>query len=360
MTLPPTYLEILERLVAHARVSSDVLTDFNVGSVTRSLLEAAAVGLDEVWMGAAQAVNDAIPEAVFQSFGFERQAAVYASGLLTFILSAPRLDDLLIPAGTTVRQLGGTVTYLTVLDGTLAAGQTRVAILARAEVAGAAANTNADTLTVITAPGVATATLAATNLAPITNGSDPETDAQRRLRFAEWVSTLARGTVAAYRYCAMQAAVVADAAILEQVRYVALVERPGLVDLYVHNGVGATSDALLAVVASLIEGDDTNPGYRAAGSQVLYHAAADVPLTVTAQVTLQPGYTLSTVRTGITSVLTTLIANATTAIAVPDIINACYTVAGVLDLALLAPTLRTTYAPAERPILGTLTLTAVA
>jgi hypothetical protein len=93
---------------------------------------------------------------------------------------------------------------------------------------------------------------------------------------------------------------------------------------------------------------------------VLYHAAADVPLTVTAQVTLQPGYTLSTVRTGITSVLTTLIANATTAIAVPDIINACYTVAGVLDLALLAPTLRTTYTPAERPILGTLTLTAVA
>jgi len=311
-------------------------------------------------MGAAQAVNDAIPEAVFLSFGFQREAAVYASGLLTFILSAPLPDALTIPAGTTVRMLGGTVTYITVVDGTIAAGQTRVAIMARAEIAGAAANTNADTLTVITSPGVATSTLSVTNLAPITNGRDQETDAQRRMRFAEWVSTLARGTIASYRYIAMQAAVVVDSAILEQVNYVAVAEQPCVVDLYVHNGVGGTSDALLAIVESLIEGDSVNPGYRAAGSQVVYHAAADVPLNVSLRVRLQPGYALAVVRTGMTGVLTALVAAATNAIAVTDILNACYSVAGVNDLVLLAPTARITYDMDERPILGVLTLTEIA
>jgi phage-related baseplate assembly protein len=358
MLTPPTYLELLDRLVAHTRASSEVLTDFNVGSVTRAWLEAAAIGLDEVWMGAAQAVDAAIPEAVFQSFSFTRAPAVYATGRLTFTLSAPKSEALPIPAGTTVRQLGGTLTFVTLADGAIPAGQTQVVVLARAMDAGAASNTAADTLTVITSTGVATPTLAVTNIDAITNGRDAETDAERRLRFAQWVATLARGTVAAYRYAAWQATVRIDDAIVERVNTVAIVERPGLVDLYVHNGTGDTSDALLAAVSALIEGDDTRPGYRAAGSQVAYHAAIDVPLTVTATVDLEPGYTLNAVRTGLTSVLRALVLQAGDAISVPEIINAGYTVPGVANLNLLAPVVRTTYNVVQRPTLGTLTLTA--
>lgn len=356
--VPPTYLELLERLIAHARASSDVLTDFNVGSVTRAWLEASAIGLDEVWMGAAQAIDEAIPEAVFQSFGFARNSAIYATGRLTFTLSAQIPNTQVIPAGTVVRQLGGAVAYVTLAEGTIPAGQTRVDILARAADAGAASNTGANTLTVVASRLVASAAIAVTNAEAITSGRDPETDAERRLRFVQWVTTLARGTLPAYRYAALQASVRIDDAIVERVTSVAIVERPGLVDLYVHNGSGATSRELLNSVAALIEGDDTHPGYRAAGSQVLYHAAEDVPLTVTANVALQPGYTLDAVRTGITSVLHALVAKAGDAITVPEIINACYTVPGVANVDLLAPLVRTSYTVFQRPILGPLTLTA--
>ncbi|MCK7579783.1 MAG: hypothetical protein MZV65_31580 [Chromatiales bacterium] len=69
MFTPKAYPEILERLVAHIRDQpGSLLTDFNVGSVTRSWLEAGAIGLDEAWMGLTQAVVEAIPEAVYQTF----------------------------------------------------------------------------------------------------------------------------------------------------------------------------------------------------------------------------------------------------------------------------------------------------
>lgn len=359
---PKAYPEILARLVAHTRASTDKLSDFNVGSVTRSWLEAGAIGLDELWMGATQAVIQAIPEAVYLAFGFERLPQAYALGELTFYLDALSTEEVTIPAGTRVRALGGTTEYITVETGVIPAGEYEVTVQARAAEAGPEANVDAGTLSVIVS--TTASALFATNRAPISNGRFEETDAERQARFADYIESLARGTVAALDYAARLAYLTEGGTLVEQVRHVAIIEVPGTVDLYVHNGVGGTSQALVERVRALVEGDrdeytgTITPGWRAAGVEVRYHAMTDVPLHVTAKLALAGGHDLARVRRGIEDTLASLTRTFTGSfLAIPEIINALYGVPGVLDLTLESPVAGLSYRPWERPVYGSATLT---
>lgn len=361
MFTPHAYPEILSRLVAHARASTDRLTDFNVGSVTRSWLEAGAIGLDELWMGTAQGVAQAIPEAVYLAFGFERLPAAYALGELTFYLDVLSTTDTTIPTGTRVRILGGTVEYLTIEPGTIPAGQYEVTVPARAAMPGPDANAPIGSMTVIVSsvPDV----LQVTNRAPINNGRLEETDAERQARFADYIASLARGTVAALDYAARLAYLVDDGSVVEQVRHAAMVEVPGTVDLYVHNGVGNTSATLVDRVRILVEGerDDYSgtitPGWRAAGVEVRYHAMTDVPLSLAASLTLASGYALEDVREDVEAAVASLARTFSGGfLSIPEIINTLYGVPGVLDLTLISPVAGIAYQPWERPVFGVVTV----
>ncbi len=363
---PLAYPEILARLVAHVRASNDRLTDFNVGSVTRSWLEATAVGLDELWLGATQAIDEAISQAVFSGFDFAKLPAAYALGAVTFYVVVPPADNVEIPAGTRVRLLGGSAEYLTLASATIAAGTFEVTTLARAAQAGPEANAEVGGLSVIvngsaamTAVGVAS-----TNRQPILNGRLEETDAEQRTRFAAYIASLARGTLGALEYGARLAMIEADGVVIEQVRHVAIHETPGRVVLYVHNGDGATSAALVARVQALIDGyrDDAQdlivPGYRPAGMAVECVAISDVPLTVTATVTLAVGYDVAEVQTQAQAALVSLLRAFTgTVLTVPAVINTLYGVAGIINLELQAPVVNQTYQRHQRPVYGSLLLT---
>lgn len=368
MFSPLAYPEILARLVAHVRASNDQLTDFNVGSVTRSWLEATAIGLDELWMGATQAINEAIPQAVFSGFDFGKLPATYALGEVTFYLTALQTNDIIIPAGTRVRLLGGSAEYLTLAAATIPTGSYEVITLARAAQAGPDANAEVSGLSVIVnaTANMAAAAVDSTNRQPILNGRNEETDAEQRARFVAYIASLARGTLGALEYGARLATIEVDGVIVEQVRQVAIVETPGRVELYVHNSVGSTSAALVARVQALIDGyrDDAQdlivPGYRPAGMAVVCHAMSDVPLTVTATVTLAAGYALDAVRVQAQAALTSLLRYFTgTQLTVPALINTLYGVPGIANLTLLTPVVGQAYLVHQRPVYGTLTLTEV-
>lgn len=366
MFSPLAYPEILARLVAHVRASNEQLTDFNVGSVTRSWLEAAAIGLDELWMGATQAITEAIPQAVFSGFDFTKLPATYALGAVTFYITVLQEDDLIIPAGTRVRLLGGRAEYLTLASATLEAGDYEVTTLARAAQPGPDANTEVGGLSVIVngSEAMMAAAVASTNRQPIINGRYEETDAEQRVRFADYIAALARGTLGALEYGARLATIEEDGVVVEQVHHVALIETPGRVELYLHNGAGSTTPALVARAQALIDGyrDDAQdiiaPGYRPAGMAVVCHAITDVPLTVTATITLAAGYVLADVivpaQTALTSLVKYLSGDRLT---VPAIINTLYGVPGIADLTLLAPIVSQTYLVHQRPVYGTVTLT---
>lgn len=366
MFSPLAYPEILARLVAHVRASNEQLTDFNVGSVTRSWLEATAIGLDELWMGATQAINEAIPQAVFSGFDFGKLPAAYAMGAVTFYITVLQEEDLTIPAGTRVRLLGGSAEYLTLASATLAAGDYEVTTLARAAQPGPEANAESGGLSIIVngTDTMTAAAVASTNRQPILNGRNEETDAEQRTRFIAYIASLARGTLGALEYGARLATLEEDGVVVEQVRHVAIVETPGRVELYVHNSVGSTSAALVARVQAIIDGyrDDAQdlivPGYRPAGMAVVCYAMSDVPLTVTATVTLAAGYRLDAVRTQAQAALTSLLRYFSGAqLTVPAIINTLYGVPGIANLTLLTPVVGQAYLVHQRPVYGTLTLT---
>lgn len=368
MFQPLAYPEILARLVAHVRASNDQLTDFNVGSVTRSWLEAAAIGLDELWLWTTQAITDAIPQAIFYGFDFSKQPATYALSTVTFYVVVPPATDLEIPAGTRVRVLGGNAEYLTLASATLAAGTFEVTVQARAAQAGPDANADVNSLSVLVTrtPAMETAGVAVTNRQPISNGRFEETDAEQRARFATYIASLARGTCGALEYAARMAMIEEGGVIVEQVRHVVVHETPGHVMLYVHNGIGATSPALVARAQALIEGyrdnaqDLTIFGYRPAGMAVECHALADVPLTVTADIRLAAGYHLAAVQEQAQAAIVSLLRYFTgPVLTVPEVINTLYGISGVVNVVLLNPLVSQVYQRHERPVYGSLTLTEI-
>lgn len=354
---PRSFAEILAELVAHARAATDKVTDFNVGSVTRSWLEAAAIGLDSLWMQTAQDIAVAIPEATYLAFGFGRLPAAYALGEVTLYLDAARTEDVVFPAGTRVVKIGSAVDFLTVSDATIPAGALEVTVLARATANGAGANVGIGDLSVL--PDYAGIGYGVTNRSPITGGRGEESDAERQQRFGDYIASLSRATTGALEYAARLATVTADEAVVEQALHVFLSERPGTVDVYIHNGVGGTSAELIARAREIIEGADGVPGYRAAGIEARYFAMIDVPLDIAASVEVEPGYELSDIQASMQADIVALLRGfAGGELTVPTIVNTLYAPAGVRSVEIAAPLSAQTYDATHRPVFGSLVLNA--
>ena len=75
--------------INHARATQDTITDFNIGSLVRTLLESPAVELDEFYQLMLSGILDAIPVAVYKAFDFNTQDPGQARGLVTLNFTLP-------------------------------------------------------------------------------------------------------------------------------------------------------------------------------------------------------------------------------------------------------------------------------
>ena len=78
------------------------VTDFNIGSVVRTLLEAVAIELEELYYQLLQAVEEAIEEAIYRAFNFPRNPAERATGMVTFYRTMGSDAIIVIPRGSLV------------------------------------------------------------------------------------------------------------------------------------------------------------------------------------------------------------------------------------------------------------------
>lgn len=281
------FTSILASMVNWVRTSGTGLTDWSVGSPNRTLLEAPAAEMDQLYQEFFHGIKEAIPVATYQSFNFGLLAPVRASGLLEFSVAAPAASNIPIPSGTPARSVATGIIYETSQAATILAGQTSVSVLAVANVPGAEGNAASGTITElqVSIPGVTV-----TNPNVFQNGRDQETEAERKVRFQGFISTLARGIVEAIRYGAENTYLQdSNGLITERVVYAEVVEpyktNPAgpiaLVLVYVHNGVGGTSNALIAETQRNLDGyrrPDGTPvvGWKAAGVVVEVYAAGEV------------------------------------------------------------------------------------
>lgn len=369
------FTSIVASMINHMRGNTKKITDFQPGSVARTLVEAPAVEIEELYLKMFQGLVEAIPVATYTSFDFSLLPASSSSGVLTFYALNGHSSTITIPAGTSARNSATDQTYVTTRAATIAVGQTQVSIPARAEAIGFIGNADANTITkmvdnITGVSGVA-------NLTAFVGGRDTENEDERKQRFREYISTLQRGTIAALYYGAKTATVRdANGVIIESVALINHVEpyavdpvanNPGLVLLYVHNGVGGTSPSLVTEAQRIIDGyylaDGTPvPGYKAAGVEVNVFSAAEVALNVTGTVEFLPGYDVDQqadiLASCVTAVRDYLLSLPIGAKAVhAEIIERIMTVEGVYNVALTAPVADTTVSSSQKIVPGVVDLT---
>lgn len=301
------FLSVVAGQINHAKSVTTKITDFAPGSVARTLMEAPAVEIEELYLQMFLGLRDAIPVATFQSFGFDKLPARRAFGYASVSASVALTADIAIPAGTKFTTDAG-ASYTSTVAVTWVTGQTLVRVPVQADVTGLTGNVAAG---VITSCGLFQSSSGYTvGNSLIANGADAETDVEREARFADFVGALSRGTIAACKYAAGSAVVLdADGNIEQFVTRVGLTEIPGRVSLYIYSNRGVATSALLSKGQSLIDGERNDidgtitPGYGPAGVRVDVLAMAERLVPMSIQVAMLPGYTLtSAVRQDLTDI----------------------------------------------------------
>ena len=295
------FLGIVASMINRMRVRTTRVTDYSEGSVVRTMLEASAQELDELYQQMVAGLVAAVPVATYRSFGFTKQPATAAGGLVRVSIT-PQAAPVVIPAGSLLVQAVSSVVYASSLDVVIAAGNSYGDVPVVATTAGVA--TNLGVGVAFTVANVPAGFLSASNLVAFGNGRDLESDADQKTRFNDFIATLPRGTVRALQYGARDLSYLTDANgnIVERVARVSVHEpyvtdntQPvGWVQVFVHNGTGSTSAGLVAQVVQVLYGyydASGNPvaGFKAAGVRVDVAAATEQPVNVSATLSVGPG-----------------------------------------------------------------------
>lgn len=287
------FLSIVAGMVNQMKGVTTKITYFSTGAVSRTMVEACAEEIDELYQKMLQGLVDAIPVAVYLAFNFNLLLASAANGIVTLTLDATVTSDTIIPAGTQVATDGRAKTYNTLVDAVIPAGQLTVSVGVACTVTGVAGNIGSGEITQIIggAPN-----LSVTNAAAFTNGTEDETDDQRRLRFNQFIDSLSRGPLNSIEYGLKLASITdpGSGIITERVTNAIAVElyrissdNPlGYVDAYIYNGGSGATPALVTAAQGIIDGfidtlGNLIPGFKAAGVIVRVHAVTLITQAVT-------------------------------------------------------------------------------
>jgi Baseplate J-like protein len=290
------FASIVAAQVNHARGVTTKITDFQPGSVARTLMEAPAVEVEELYLQMFLGLRDAIPVATFKSFGFDRLPAAVARGYVSISKTPSPTAATLVPAGTTFTATDGRI-YTSTSSVVWLAG----APIVRVPVAYAAAGTvgNAAQGSITSSPSYGSGYTVGNS--EITTGRDVETDSEREARFAEFVASLSQGTVVASLHKAGQARLLdSEGAALEYVTRRGVLEYPGYVIIYMYSSAGLPSAEILADAQSRIDGKRDaatgaviDTGTRAAGIKIDVLAMTERAVSLSVKVGMLPGYELT-------------------------------------------------------------------
>ncbi|HEY8743898.1 MAG TPA: baseplate J/gp47 family protein [Chloroflexota bacterium] len=347
-----TFREIAQSMLNFAVGSTNKITNYVVGGVARTAMEAAAMEVAQLYQDTAHGVSEAIETMIYTTFGFGRLQPAAASNLVTFTSQVGPCAAVTIYAGTLVGVPNTSKLYGLVATTTLPAAASGVTSsvsgLVLCTQKGTLGNTPAGTVTSLVTANAGVASV--TNTQPFQNGRDLETPDDRRARFQGFIQTLQRGTLTALT-AGVHTAALTDAVgnVTEQVQQATTVELigGGGVTVYVHNGTGNTSAALVAQAVSVVQGyTDSNgilqPGYKAAGMPTTVLAAADQYVTVSVNVSnyLAPGFTLALVINDVTNAVRRVFTYNTVGgtLVLSDLQAAVRSVQGVYDCAISSPT----------------------
>jgi len=267
-----TFDVILNNMINWIKSNNSKITNFSVGSVSRTMLESIAVELESSYYQMYKAFISAVENSALNSFGFEKYPSVPSSGTITITFKYPISSAMTIPSGFRFYAVSSNnlIYFETTSDNLIPVGSQSVDMLIQCTQPGKIGNVSAGSIK-----------SSMTNLEQIYsisnneafyNGKVEETPEELRIRFSAYVDTLAKGTNAALKYGCLTVPGVTGAIIIDGI---------GAVRIYAHNADGELPPDLRdAVVASLED-------YRPAGIKVeiLPVSKKTVNLTVYVQLT---------------------------------------------------------------------------
>jgi len=254
------------------RARSEINPDVEPGSILRTTFEAVGFQVEDLTYRFDTAVNEAIPEAVYEAFGFPRQLGNRAQTTVRFTRNTASTVELVIPQGYRVARLDG-FEYQTLNQLVIHPGRVDGSVTVEALQEGAEGNSAVGTITRLRS---SIPTLqSVTNTTPALGGRNEEDPQDQQKRFALFLAQLHRSTHPALAAYAFLSSTLAGEGVTD-VRIVDRMQRrslpPGIVQVIVDNGSGTISDDLVSVVQSQMD------RHRAAGAYITAFGARAYPV----------------------------------------------------------------------------------
>lgn len=269
-----SFKSIITGMIKTALASQKKVTDFSVGSVARTMMEAPAIEIEELYLQMLLGLQDAIPVSIYQAFNFQIVDALPAAGQVTIHFDQVLTSDFIFPRGSVLDATDKGLSFYTLEEVTALTGATEVTLAVAASVPGVGGNVSSNEINSFGGQLNISAGATFTHLA-FTSGRDAESESERKTRFMFFVSSIARGTLESLRYAASIAVVRnGGGTVQEYVTKIGIAESPGYVRVYIYGSAGVPSVGLLSSAQNIIDGHVDSygqkvDGYRAAGVEVV-------------------------------------------------------------------------------------------
>ena len=208
-------VSILQRLLT-SLTAQDPTWDVSVGSATYKIFEsisnelATAINTNTLtsYSFDVKSKSGIALDAFVNIFGINRRLGTRAVGSVSFSLSSPANQILIVPIGTQVfvpgsqSNTGNNIYFTTVATAFIGIGQTEVQVPIQAVLPGSFSNVQAQTITSVTTALIGSPSVI--NYTPSQGGTDTETDIQLQTRFLQTVFSNISGTVDKYVQMALQ------------------------------------------------------------------------------------------------------------------------------------------------------------
>lgn len=277
--------------------------------------------------------------------GIARGQAAKAKGEIQFSLHEVATEAVTVPAGT-VCMTAGLVSFVTLTDGVIEVGETSCLVPAEAETAGDAGNVSAETITWMAEPPVSVTSC--TNPAAFTGGLEREADEDLRGRILQTYQNMHNGTNADYyRAAALEVSGVAAVEVYPKKRGICTV------DLVISGQGGMPDEDLLEAVESHIQ------EMREICVDVQVSAPKPKTVDVTAEIDVAASYEAEDVCTRTKAAISALFDGKLLGqgMLVAQLGHALYSLPGIYNYTITAPTADTAASPGVLPVLGTLSVT---
>ncbi len=284
------FSDILSDMASWVVLSGSKVTNFLVGSVARSFLEAVAMEIEELYYFIQSQFTSLQDNSIYTSFGFTRRPAVPATGTVTVNFTQTLTQSYLFPAGTrffTQPINGVTVYFDSTQDVTANIGVNTVDIPVQCETPGVTGNVPAFSITRIVNSAPLLQNLYNSNR--FFNGMPEETKEEQQTRFGNFLASIARGSNAAIVYGCMQIPTLAGIYIQEGI---------GMIYVYAHDSYGNLPDTLKTSI------QNTLYNYKAGGIMAIISGVTKKPVDLSIEVLVNTGSdvnsTLFKVQDGVT------------------------------------------------------------